>query len=158
MRKQLIAGLVAAFALAAPLGAPAAHAQNAVEIGVLKCVVAGGVGFIFGSSKALDCIFDQAGNQERYSGKISKFGLDIGVTGKAYIAWAVFAPRTNLNPGALSGTYGGASAEATAGVGVGANALVGANNSITLQPVSVQAQTGLNVAAGIASISLNYNP
>ncbi len=154
MKKRLIAGLAAALMLAAP----SAQAQNAIEIGVLKCVVAGGVGFIFGSSKALDCVFEQANNQERYSGKISKFGIDIGVTGKSYIAWAVFAPRTNLNPGALTGTYGGASAEATAGVGVGANALLGANNSITLQPVSVQAQSGLNVAAGIASISLNYTP
>ena len=153
MKKSLLAGFAALSLLAAP---QAASAQNAVEVGLLSCTVDGGIGFIIGSSKGLTCKFEQAGNVERYTGSISKFGLDIGVTGKSYIAWAVFAPRTNLQPGALAGSYGGASAEATAGVGVGANALVGANNSITLQPVSVQAQTGLNVAAGIASMTLRF--
>lgn len=153
MKKSLLAGFAVLTFLAAP---QAASSQNAVEVGLLSCTVDGGIGFIIGSSKGMLCKFEQVGNVERYSGNIRKFGLDIGVTGKSYIAWAVFAPRTNLQPGALAGSYGGASAEATAGVGVGANALVGANNSITLQPVSVQAQTGLNVAAGIASLTLRF--
>ncbi len=153
MKKSLLAGFAVLTLLAAP---QAASSQNAVEVGLLSCTVDGGIGFIIGSSKGMLCKFEQVGNVERYSGNIRKFGLDIGVTGKSYIAWAVFAPRTNLQPGVLAGSYGGASAEATAGVGVGANALVGANNSITLQPVSVQAQTGLNVAAGIASMTLRF--
>ncbi|MEM7424809.1 MAG: DUF992 domain-containing protein [Pseudomonadota bacterium] len=156
MKKFLIT-TSAALVMMASLGAERAAAQNAVEIGVLNCVVAGGIGFIFGSSKEMNCRFEQAGRVERYTGSISKFGLDIGVTGKAYMAWAVFAPRTNLDPGALQGTYGGATAEATAGLGVGANALVGGGNSITLQPVSVQGQSGLNVAAGIASMKLRFS-
>ena len=155
MKKALVVG-VAALSVAAVSASQAAHAQDAVEAGLLSCTVAGGIGFIIGSSKSLNCKFEHGDRVERYSGSISKFGLDIGVTGKSYIAWAVFAPRVNLNPGALAGSYGGATAEATAGVGVGANALVGSRNSITLQPVSVQAQTGLNVAAGIASITLRY--
>ena len=155
MKNYLIAGC-AAVAMIAGAEPERANAQSAVEIGVLNCTVAGGIGFIFGSSKDMSCRFEHPGGVERYSGTISKFGLDIGVTGKAYMKWAVLAPRTNFQPGALEGNYGGATAEATAGLGVGANALVGGGNSITLQPLSVQGQTGLNVAAGIASMKLRY--
>jgi hypothetical protein len=70
------------------------------------------------------------------------------------MVWVVYAP-TNRKFGALAGHYGGASAEATVGAGVGANVLVGgSNHTVTLQPVSVQGQAGLNVAAGVAEIDL----
>ena len=155
MKNYLIAGC-AAVAMIVGASAEHARAQSAIEVGMLSCTVAGGVGFIFGSSKDMSCRFEHPGGVERYSGTISKFGIDIGITGKAYMRWAVLAPRTNLQPGALEGNYGGATAEATAGLGIGANALVGGGNSITLQPLSVQGQTGLNVAAGIASMKLRY--
>jgi hypothetical protein len=75
------------------------------------------------------------------------------------IVWTVVAPTANLGPGALSGTYTGATASATVGVGLGANVLVGGSgNSIALQPVSIEATTGLNVAAGIAEMTLTYQP
>ena len=71
------------------------------------------------------------------------------------MAWAVFAPTRGIQRGDLAGSYGGASASATVGVGVGANALIGgSNNTIALQPLSGQAQTGLSVAAGIAGLDL----
>jgi hypothetical protein len=67
----------------------------------------------------------------------------------------VFAPTNRVGPGDLAGTYGGVAASATVGVGLGANALVGgSNNTIALQPVSLQGQTGLSVAAGIAGLEL----
>jgi len=70
------------------------------------------------------------------------------------MVWLVFAPG-KVVPGALAGTYVGASAGATVGVGVGVNALVGGGNKqITLQPVSVEGNTGLNLAAGVAEIKL----
>jgi len=76
------------------------------------------------------------------------------VTGKGVMAWAVFAPG-KLKAGALAGHYVGASAEASVAVGLGANVLVGGSDkSIALQPLSVQAQTGLNLAAGVASLRL----
>ena len=44
------------------------------------------------------------------------------------------------------------------GLGVGANALVGGSeHSIALQPVSVQAQQGINVAVGISALSLRFD-
>ena len=90
-----------------------------------------------------------------YTGTIKKFGLDIGATQQAQIAWAVLAPTAHLPPRSLVGSYGGISAEATIGVGLGANALIGGSaKSIVLQPLSVQTQQGLNIAAGVAALQL----
>ena len=103
----------------------------------------------------MHCRFNKPGRDEFYRGTINKFGIDIGVTKQSTIAWAVLAPTANLRPGSLNGGYGGVSAEATVGLGVGANALIGgSNNTIALQPASGQAQTGLSVAAGVAGMEL----
>lgn len=147
--------LLTAVAGLATLAASEAQAQARVEVGVLTCTVRGGSGFIIGSTKDLRCRFNKPGRDEFYYGSISKFGLDIGVTQQSTIAWAVFAPTAKLPPASLSGNYGGVSAEATVGLGVGANALIGGSSkNIILQPLSVQAQQGLNIAAGIAALSL----
>lgn len=153
--KKLLAITVAAAALAVlPISAPA---QSGVNVGSLSCTVEGGIGLIIGSSKDMDCVFkDGQGRESHYTGNVSKLGIDIGVTNESYITWAVFAPGS-IEPGALEGSYGGASAEATVAVGLGANVLVGGSGkSIALQPVSVQGQTGLNVAVGISSMKLQY--
>ena len=133
-----------------------AFAQGPVRVGLLECRVAGGAGFILGSSKALDCTYRPANRRyiEHYVGRINKFGVDIGATGASVIAGGVLAPSA-VGPGALAGVYGGVSGQATLGVGAGANVLVGGfERSLTLQPVSIQGQTGVNVAAGIAEMSL----
>jgi hypothetical protein len=104
------------------------------------------------------CRFHPAGGGriETYTGRISRVGVDIGFTSKSYMTWAVFAGGKTRR-GALAGSYGGASAEATVGVGLGANVLVGGfKKTIALQPLSVQGQEGLNVAAGIAGLRLSY--
>lgn len=138
----------------AALSGPAS-AQSAVNAGTLTCNVASGFGFIFGSSKALNCTFSGVGRVEHYVGSITKFGADIGYTSGGVLVWTVVAPVAAMVPGALGGNYGGATASATVGVGVGANALIGgSNNTIALQPLSIEGNTGLNVAAGIAGITL----
>jgi hypothetical protein len=152
--------LAFAVAVAGAIGAaaPAAAQSSRIEAGLLTCSVEGGVGLILGSQKSTECRFQGADGKitEIYTGKVTKVGIDIGVTGPAQIVWAVFAPSNALRPGSLEGTYVGASAQATAGVGVGANALVGgSNNTVALQPVSVQTQTGINIAAGIGGLELN---
>jgi hypothetical protein len=151
--------LVTAGALSAMLlGAPAAVAQQneGVRVGVLTCQVEGGAGFVFGSSKELRCHFESSdGKDERYVGAINKFGLDIGVTGPAVMTWAVLAPTDEIGRGALSGSYVGASAQASAGVGAGANLLVGgSDDTLSLQPLSIQGQTGLNAALAISELVL----
>ncbi|MBV8800085.1 MAG: DUF992 domain-containing protein [Alphaproteobacteria bacterium] len=131
-----------------------------MKVGTLTCHVASGWGFIFGSSKDVRCNFNPNSKMgEHYIGTISKFGVDIGYTDSAVIVWAVFAPSAGPKHGALEGDYAGATASVTAGVGVGANALVGGfDRSITLQPLSIEGNTGLNVAGGIGAISLKYVP
>ena len=104
----------------------------------------------------MQCEFnpDLPGPRETYFGTISKFGLDIGATSGGQMVWAVYAPSSR-GPGVLAGTYTGATAEATVAVGLGANALIGGSNrTVALQPLSVTGQTGLNLAAGVASLEL----
>ena len=113
-----------------------------------------------GRPKICRCNFHpDRGAGEHYIGSISKFGVDIGYTDSAVIVWAVFAPSAGPKRGALAGDYAGLTASATAGVGVGANALIGGfGRSITLQPLSIEGNTGLNVAGGIGALSLRYVP
>ena len=131
----------------------------AVRAGYLTCHVDAGWGFIFGSSRKLDCAYAlQPGYTEYYLGSVTKFGADIGYLQSGVIIWAVLAPTTNLGQGALAGHYGGATASAAVGVGAGANVLVGGfNSSIALQPVSIEGQNGLNVAAGVMALNLTFN-
>jgi hypothetical protein len=147
---------VALLAVSAALFSTAPVQAGGVKVGVLTCYIEGGAGFIIGSSKDADCTFKPAhgGKREQYSGTIGKLGVDLGVTTDATLVWAVFAPG-KIKRGALKGSYTGANAEATVGIGLGANVLVGGfKRGINLQPISIQAQRGLNVAAGIASLSL----
>ena len=91
---------------------------------------------------------------EPYSGTIKKFGVDIGFTKEGHIVWLVFSPG-QVNSGALGGDYAGVTAAAAAGLGLGANVLLGGSNKqISLQPVSVEGGVGLNVAAGVAEVAL----
>ncbi|HUO89183.1 MAG TPA: DUF992 domain-containing protein [Rhizomicrobium sp.] len=131
-----------------------------VKVGSLTCNVSSGFGFIFGSSKELKCTFStNSGAGEHYTGTFSKYGVDIGFANSAVLIWGVVAPTSDVRPGALEGDYAGATAGATVGVGLGANVLIGGlDKSIALQPLSVQGNTGLNVAAGIGVISLKYEP
>lgn len=147
--------LIAATAFAAVIATTPAMAGSGVNIGSLNCNVAGGVGFIFGSSKDIACVFTRPdGTAERYRGEINKYGVDIGFTGDGYMVWAVFAPG-QVAKGALAGNYAGATAEASVGLGLGANVLIGgSNDQIALQPVSIEGVTGLNAAAGFGQITL----
>lgn len=154
----LAAATTGAFAQspAAP-GTPQASGKYGANVGSLTCKVAGGMGFIFGSSKDLDCLFARTdGVGEKYKGSIKRYGIDIGFTKESQIVWVVFAPG-NIAPGALAGGYVGPTVQATVGAGAGANVLVGGGNrQVTLQPVSVEGSLGLNVAGGLAEVELKY--
>ena len=152
--RLMICAAVAALAVASTADA----APAGVKVGTLNCNVAGGMGFVFGSSTNLACSSAPTkATAEPYAGTISKWGVDVGYTGKGKLVWAVFAPTSDVRPGAIEGEYAGASAQANVGVGLGANVLIGGlDKSIALQPVSVEGSTGLNVAAGIGSISLKH--
>src|SRR4051812_2264300 len=137
-----------------------AAAAVGVRAGTLTCNVASGWGFVLGSSRKLHCSFTPNEHKvEHYTGVINKFGVDIGYTGGGVLVWGVLAPSAQMNSGALAGTYAGAVANATVGVGVGANALIGGgDHSVALQPLSIEGNKGLNVAGGIGSITLKPAP
>jgi hypothetical protein len=127
-----------------------------VQAGTLNCSVAPGTAFIFGSTREINCFYTSTeGRTERYIGEIQRFGVDLGFTNAATVLWAVVSGTRDIAPGALAGDYGGVSAAVTPGIGGAANVLVGGSNrSIALQPVSVEGNTGLNIAAGIGALRL----
>jgi Protein of unknown function (DUF992) len=134
-----------------------AAAQSTIKAGTLTCTGGQGVGLILGSLKSYACHFVPANGQrgESYQATVTRLGVDVGVTGKTTMIWTVLAATDTLAPRALAGAYGGAAADASIGVGAGAKALVGGSqNSVALQPVSVQGQTGVNLAVGVAGLSL----
>ena len=150
-------GLAAAALAALLLPGAEASAQGKVVAGTLTCEGEGSVGLIVGSQQRLACTYVPAGggSPQRYAGTITKIGLDIGFTTQSTIVWTVLGSAGALNPEVLRGNYAGASAQATVALGIGANALIGgSNDSIVLQPLSVQGQTGLNIAVGISGLSL----
>jgi hypothetical protein len=136
----------------APTGAKAN-----IEVGGLTCRSPGGVGYVIGSTLNFQCVFVPSGGgpAHHYLGVVRRIGVDLGVTQNVSLGWVVFAPTGVIHPGDLAGNYGGVQGNASIGIGGGANALVGgSNNTFALQPVSAQAQAGLNVSAGLADLEL----
>ena len=157
MRRLIILAGIVATLLAAPFaGVNAQQPVQRVQVGVLECRGGASIGFLVGSVTNLGCVLRINGYPEdRYVATIRKVGVDIGITEETALAWGVYAPVARLGPGDLSGNYAGAQGSASIGVGAGGNVLVGgSSNSIALQPLSVQGQVGLNVAAGLESLEL----
>jgi hypothetical protein len=156
MRRLIILAGIAATLLVAPLVGAGAQQVERVQVGVLECRGGASIGFIVGSVTNLGCVLRIDGlPEDRYVATIRKVGVDLGITQESALAWGVFAPVKRLGPGDLSGNYAGAQGSASIGVGGGGNVLVGgSNNSIALQPLSLQGQVGLNVAAGLESLEL----
>ena len=132
--------------------------HGGVKIGTLTCDIGEGGGYVLGSAKELDCVFDSSirgDSPDMYVGTIKKIGIDLGYTARGKLVWAVFAPTAGYHRGSLKGTYLGAAAEATIGAGPAVNVLLGGTGgSIQLQPVSVGGQLGLNIAAAGTTVTL----
>jgi hypothetical protein len=157
MRRSFILVVIAPIALFASLaGVNAQQPVQRVQVGVLECRGGASVGFVVGSVTNLGCVLRVEGvPEDRYVATIRKIGLDLGITEETALAWGVYAPVARLGPGDLAGNYAGAQGSASIGVGLGGNLLIGgSDNSIALQPLSVQGQVGINVAAGLESLEL----
>ena len=159
LSRFIILGVVLAATALPAARSQAAGAQAAMQAGMLSCTVASGWGYVLVSWRDVKCVYSPSSRPpEHYTGRISKYGLDIGYVETSTIVWAVIT-TTDLQPGSLGGTYVGVTGSATVGVGVGANVLVGGfNDSVSLQPVSVEGSLGVNVAGGVASVSLTPGP
>jgi hypothetical protein len=152
----VLAGTAITLLVASAAAAGAQQPIQRVQVGILECRGGASIGFVVGSVTNLGCVLRVDGAPEdRYIATIRKVGLDLGITQESALAWGVYAPVAGLGPGDLAGDYAGAQGSATLGVGVGGNVLIGgSNNTIALQPLSVQGQVGVNIAAGLASLEL----
>lgn len=153
---SVVAGALFAISLCA-LSGSTATAQGSAAVGQLVCTGAGKVGMLITSKQSFDCRFKPTGGRpaQAYRASETTVGIDIGVTGKTVLVWSVLAATPTIRPGMLNGTYTGVGADASIAVGGGANVLVGgSNNTISLQPLSGQGQTGLNIAGGVKSLTL----
>ncbi len=158
MRTSLQAAVIAAFASLAVVTPAAAQS---VKVGTLSCDVSRGVGMILVQKQALLCTFrpDGAAPEEKYTGQIVDYGVALGQVSAGHLIWGVLAPATGMPRGALAGTYAGVGAQASVGAGVGANVLVGGTGrAFSLQPLSLEGQTGVNIAAGITTVTLTSAP
>jgi hypothetical protein len=131
------------------------HAEVA-KIGILSCDVSRSVGEILARKQSLTCRFKpDAGQPETYVGNIDEYGIEIGRVDQGHLIWGVSSAMRGVPQGALAGKYVGIGAGAALGVGVGANALVAGNNqSFSLQPLSVDGETGINIATGVIKVTL----
>jgi len=149
-----------AFAVMVTFVPPAvAETTSSVKAGVLTCKLSPSIGFIIGSHQTMQCQYtpNNPHPPETYTGTMNTIGLDIGVTAGGGLAWAVLAPTDGPPPGALAGTYVGASGDASFGVGAGANVLVGGSaRTISLQPLSVEGEAGVNLALGVSGLTLAW--
>jgi hypothetical protein len=159
-RKPFVGAALTAILAGAILtpAATLAESQTAkVRTGTLTCKGKGRIGLLIGSRETLACTYKPTGNRpmRQLVGTVTNIGLDVGVKGPSVMVWGVLGSTTALPTDALRGSFVGAAADASLGLGAGAKVLVGGNNnSIVLQPLSVQGQTGVNLAIGVTGLSL----
>jgi hypothetical protein len=158
---SLACGIVAEARPAAAQTSPLASGEigKHIQIGRLRCAVAPSVGFVVGSRQEMQCELRTGGIPGQltglYRGVIKRFGIDLGVTGAGILIWEVFTVTKNVGPGDLAGEYVGASADVAFALGLGANVLVGGSNrSVALHPSSVEGMTGVDLAVGVADLTL----
>jgi len=158
MRRTLLS-----FALGAVVAASASLVQaqtqdKGVTLGTLECHEASGNGLVFMSTHDLNCTFsslNKNGPVAHYTGRINRYGLDIGFTQNAVLLWGVVSTSDRFTPGDLAGKYGGLTAQIGWGGGLGAHVLFGGTHrGFALQPISIEGFNGANLAAGIAEIEL----
>lgn len=155
MSKTAFSGLLALLAIV--FTTPAFAQTHPVPVGGLTCNTGPRVGLVLGSRQDMTCVFRSSvtGGRYSYRGTIRRIGVDLGVTRGGAMVWAVFARNSQIGRSTLRGNFVGASGNAALGVGLGVNVLVGGfRRAITLQPLSVEGQIGINLAMTVASLTL----
>jgi hypothetical protein len=144
-----IAGAVLALSFAGP-------ALANTQLGLLKCDTSIGIGEILVRKQTMTCVFTHTdGTTENYTGKVHQFGIEIGEVDEGHLAWAVFAASPATGTGLLAGKYAGVDASVAAGIGLGADVLVGGTGeAFSLQPFAVEGEPGVGIAAGVEQIEL----
>jgi hypothetical protein len=154
---MILRHLATAVPVLALLAAMPADAQVAPQVGLLSCDVSAGIGLILMQRQSMTCTFRRTGSSsvERYTGTINEYGVELGGVEKGHLVWAVAAATQGIPAGALGGTYAGVAADAAFGPGIGASVLVGGTGrAFSLQPISVEGELGINIAAGVRTLNL----
>lgn len=138
------------------------NAGDKLRTGILDCDVSAGVGLIFTEKQTMTCTFKPllgGGQIDHYTGKIEEVGIALGATTQGILVWSVVSDQKSVPNGALAGKYKGLSADASVGLGLGENILLGGSNqAFMLQPTSYEGQVGLNLAAGVTTVTLQWAP
>jgi hypothetical protein len=144
-----LAGIAIVLSVAGP-------AWSKTQVGMLKCDTSIGIGEILVRKQTITCTFTHKdGKTEGYTGTVHEYGLEIGEVKEGHLAWAVFAASPAQGTGVLAGKYGGVTASVAAGIGLGADVLVGGTGeAFSLQPLAVEGEPGIGIAAGVEQIEL----
>ena len=142
--------------------APAeSEGRGGVEAGVLTCNSIPGtrLNLLIHSSIDVNCTFETAdGKTEQYTGDTGiGLGVDLNWDRKEKLYFSVVSAGADITAGAysLAGRYLGGKASITAGLGVGAAALIGgSDDNIALQPLALETSSGLGLSGGMAYLFL----
>jgi hypothetical protein len=137
------------------------NANSRIYIGALTCNIAGGTGYVLGSSKSMECVFlgKDGVSSAQYTGTINKVGIDIGYTKAVHTVWRVYSLGSVQAATALSGTYVGEQGTVAAGGQAGGNWLYGGPNAeIGMIASGIVQEAGYNLAMGIGEMSLKLKP
>jgi hypothetical protein len=130
------------------------------QAGILTCNVDPALGLGVGSVRAVSCSYafrDGRGRivRETYVGRMTRAGVDVGLTSGQSMSWNVMTPGGRNRAGMLSGVFGGSSADASIVVGSGTHALVGkGGRAIALQTAAGSGQVGVGVGFGATGLEL----
>jgi hypothetical protein len=146
----------AAVMLAASAVTAAAQQPMMARVGVLECTGGPSAGYLIGSVTNLNCMLTRNGRRvEPYVAQIKRYGFDVGYTDRWVMAWDVYGPTPRVPPGGIAGDYGGAGASASVGTGASSNQLIGGpGGSLSLVPLEVNGQQGLNLAFGFEGMEI----
>ena len=129
-----------------------------VELGVLSCksVVGSRLNLVIRSTVDVKCEMKYSGGEvERYKGETGiALGLDLSFKDNEEIAFTVIsASEVKVGSYPVTGKYIGAKATVSAGIGLGAAALIGgSNDNFGLNPLALETNQGVGVAADIGFI------
>ena len=132
--------------------------NSKVYIGALTCEIAESTGYLIGSSKDMDCVFEPLiGGQQAYDGAFNRLGIDVGYTTKMRMLWKVFSIGSNHGPDAVVGKFIGENAAITADQQTGGNWLYGGQDGAAVMQATALldgTDQGYKIEYGVAQITL----
>jgi len=137
--------------------------HGSIETGGLTCYkVEGGYNYLVTSKALMRCVFKNSDALEAwYKGESGvKLGVSLKWDKQQTLHFAVLSSTSADVPEGdfLSGSYAGAGAEVSLGVGIGARLLVGGSDKTTSLKPAIETSEGIGVAAGLTYLDLESDP